>query len=119
MGRGKPPSPYKSWFEHDIHQKLGKKWKYEPTTFQYTVPLSRHWYTPDFVKGDEVYETKGKFTASDRKKTLLFVEQHPEVRFSLVFQNPNNPIRKGSKTTYADWCNKHNISWIDGNTILT
>jgi hypothetical protein len=29
----------------------------------------------------------------------------------MVFMNPNGKIRKGSKTTYATFCDKHEIVW--------
>jgi hypothetical protein len=31
----------------------------------------------------------------------------------MVFQNSKGKIRKGSKTTYADFCDKNNIVWAD------
>ncbi len=31
----------------------------------------------------------------------------------MVFQNPNGKIRKGSKTTYANFCDKHEILWAE------
>jgi len=43
---------------------------------------------------------------------LLVISQHPDKKFLMVFPSPTNKIRKGSKTTYADWCNKHNILWV-------
>lgn len=32
-----------------------------------------------------------------------------DIRF--VFQNPKNKLYKRSKTTYADWCDKHGFKW--------
>jgi len=40
---------------------------------------------------------------------LLIKEQNPKLDIRIVFQNENQKIRKGSKTTYADFCNKHGI----------
>ena len=31
----------------------------------------------------------------------------------MVFQNPNIKINKGSKTSYADYCDKNNIKWMN------
>ena len=42
---------------------------------------------------------------------LLIKKQHPELDIRMVFQNPNGKIRKGSKTTYAIFCDKHEIKW--------
>ena len=58
-------------------------------------------------------ETKGRWTTEDRKKHLLIKDQHPELDIRFVFQNPKGKIRKGSKTTYADYCDKHGILWAD------
>ena len=31
----------------------------------------------------------------------------------MVFQNPKAKISKGSKTTYASYCDKHGIQWAE------
>ena len=31
----------------------------------------------------------------------------------MLFYNANQKIKKGSKTSYADWCDKHGIKWAD------
>ena len=33
----------------------------------------------------------------------------------MVFQSPYNKINKNSKTTYAKWCEKHDIPWTSYN----
>lgn len=109
---------YRSKFEQRLSERLLKLgFIYEPYKIDYTVPQSNHKYLPDFVRGKLIYELKGRFTASDRKKMKLLVEQHPEFDFVMVFQNPNIKINKGSKTSYADWCNKNNIKWMSAQDI--
>ena len=104
---------YRSKFEQRLSERLLKLgFKYEPLKLDYTVPETEHKYTPDFLKGKLIYELKGRFTAQDRKKMKLLVEQHPEFKFVMVFQNPNIKINKNSKTTYAIWCEKNNIEWM-------
>lgn len=104
---------YRSKFEQRLSERLLKLgFKYEPLKLDYAVPETEHKYTPDFVKGKLIYELKGRFTAQDRKKMKLLVEQHPEFKFVMVFQNPNIKINKNSKTTYAIWCEKNNIEWM-------
>ena len=44
---------------------------------------------------------------------LYLKEQHPELDFRMVFQNANQKIKKGSKTSYADYCDKHGIKWAN------
>ncbi len=83
------------------------KFKYEKTRIPYSVSETRH-YTPDFQLPNGIYvETKGRFLPSDRKKHLLVKKQYPELDIRFVFSNPKAKIRKGSKTSYADWCDKH------------
>ena len=85
---------------------MGLDAKFECEKIQYTVPESKHNYTPDFMLikkdgGKMFIETKGIWNAEDRKKHKLIKEQHPDVDIRLMFQNPNAKISKGSKTTYA------------------
>ena len=49
----------------------------------------------------------------DRKKHLLIKKQHPDLDIRIVFQSAKGKIRKGSKTTYADFCDKHGIVWAE------
>ena len=85
---------------------------YESKKFDYTIPESQHIYTPDFpVSPHIVIETKGRWVLEDRQKMLLLKEQYPEIDFRMVFYNANQKIKKGSKTTYGMWCDKHGIKW--------
>lgn len=81
---------------------------YEKLRLPYLVSETRT-YTPDFqiLSNGIIIETKGRFLPSDRKKHLLIKEQYPDLDIRFVFSNPNAKIRKGSKTSYADWCDKH------------
>ena len=85
---------------------------YEAIKFEYIVPESKHVYTPDFpVSPHIVIETKGRWVLEDRQKMLLVMEQYPDIDFRIVFYNANQKIKKGSKTSYAMWCDKHGIKW--------
>ena len=57
-----------------------------------------------------IIEAKGKFTSQDRKKMKLVTEQYPNLDIRLLFQR-DQPINKGSKTYYSDWCHKNNIQF--------
>ena len=71
-------------------------------------------YTPDFpVSPHIVIETKGRWVLEDRQKMLLIIKQYPDIDFRIVFYNANQKIKKGSKTSYADWCDKHGIKWAN------
>ena len=39
-------------------------------------------------------------------------DSNPDTLIIMVFPQPNNRLRKGSKTTYADWCDKNGLAWI-------
>jgi hypothetical protein len=76
------------------------------------VPATKHKYTPDFKLSNGIYiETKGRFLLDDRKKHLYIKEQYPDLDIRFVFQNPKTKLYKGSKTTYANWCDKHGFKW--------
>ena len=84
---------YRSGFEHKVADQLTEakiKYQYEKTVINYIKPETNH-----------------------RKKHLLIKSQHPELDIRMVFQNSKGKIRKGSKTTYADFCDKNGIMWAD------
>ena len=106
---------YRSGFEFKTAQLLKEKkipFEYEAKKIRYIVPSAEREYTPDFfLQNGIIIETKGRFTIEDRKKHILIKRQHPELDIRLVFQNAQGKIRKGSKTTYADWSNKNGFKW--------
>tara|TARA_R110002051_G_scaffold5355_1_gene27869 strand:- start:734 stop:1219 length:486 start_codon:yes stop_codon:yes gene_type:complete len=105
-------SKYRSLFEEKVAtqlKSLGCGFSYETLTIEY-MRLST--YKPDFILPNGIIvEAKGLWKSDDRKKHLLVKEQHPDLDVRLVFQNANNKLRKGSKTTYGMWCDKKNIKW--------
>lgn len=108
---------YRSGLENDIMQDLEDnniEPNYEMTKLEYIQPETKHVYTPDFhVSPHIVIETKGRWVVEDRMKMLLVIKQHPEIDFRMVFYNANQKIKKGSKTTYGMWCDKHGIKWAN------
>ena len=107
---------YRSKFELELAKKLGNhkvKFEYETKKFLY-IPKPRT-YTPDFYLPDTgIYiEAKGHLDKADRVKMALVKEQHKDLDIRFVFMNARNKIYKGSKTTYADWCNKHDFRWAE------
>ena len=106
---------FRSGFEERIASQLkrcGIDYTYESLVIEYKR-LST--YTPDFILPNGIIiETKGRWVTEDRSKHLLIKEQHRDLDIRLLFQNAYNKIRKGSKTTYADWCLKHNYRWAEG-----
>lgn len=108
---------FRSGLEDKFIQELeeyGLEPNYEAKKFEYIIPESKHNYTPDFPLSPHiVIETKGRWVVEDRQKMLLIKEQYPEIDFRIVFYNANQKIKKGSKTTYAMWCDKHGIKWAN------
>tara|TARA_Y100000816_G_C25713799_1_gene376663 strand:+ start:179 stop:553 length:375 start_codon:yes stop_codon:yes gene_type:complete len=108
--------PYRSKFEVKVAADLGKRkidFQYEKVSFDY-VPKIRN-YTPDFYLPDsKIYiETKGRLTTNDRVKHLLIKDQYPDLDIRFVFVNANNKISRTSKTTYANWCDRHKFLWAE------
>ena len=93
----------------DLLTGLGVSYQYESEKLSYTI---EHNYTPDFVLPNYLYlEAKGYWDPEDRRKILAVKRCNPDVDIRMVFQSPYNTISKKSKTTYAKWCEKHDIPW--------
>ena len=93
----------------DLLSNLGVSYEYESTKVSY---ITQHTYTPDFCLANGVWlESKGYWDAKDRKKVLSVIKQNPDIDLRMVFQAPYNTISKKSKTTYAQWCERHGIKW--------
>lgn len=93
---------------------LGVDVHYEAHTLEYTQPIKRRRYTPDFILPNGiVIETKGQFQTADRQKHLMIQEDHPFLELRFVFSKPFQRISKQSKTTYADWCEHKGFKWAD------
>jgi len=120
----------RSKFEARIAQELkdaGVKFKYELYSYEYDEPLRKNrarcaacdstsllrtgWYTPDFfLENGVIIETKGRFTAADRRKMDAVKVHHPDLDIKMLFMR-NNKIHKRSETYYSDWCVAHGYDW--------
>lgn len=106
---------YKSNLERDFYNRF--KLAYETHRIPYVVT---HQYTPDFTISDTAFvECKGRFIASDRQKHIHIKKQHPHLKILFVFQDFKRKLSKTSKTTYADWCNKHGFEFCAANDYKT
>lgn len=110
-------SKYRSGLEETVINDLNNRkvnFKYEKYVIDYFKPSTKHKYTPDIeLENGILIEIKGFFKREDRKKHLLVKEQLPKLDIRFVFGNSKNKIYKGSKTSYADWCNKHGFEFAD------
>lgn len=116
--RAKSNDPYRSKFEASIGASVRKRGfdeRYEDEVLMYMTPPEWHRYTPDWSLGNGiVVEAKGRLTQADRKKMLFVKDANPHLDIRFVFMRAANPIRKGSKTTYADWAEKNGFKWAEG-----
>ena len=103
---------YKSLLEKRFAELLfkhGVKAEYEAKRFEF-VRMAH--YLPDWKLSDSLFiETKGYFSPRNRGDLLSFREQHPGVEIFLVFAEPRNRLTAKSKTTYAEWSDKHGFRW--------
>ena len=108
----KKTSKYRSQLEEKVAElltNLGVTYEYETTKIAYQIA---HNYQPDFILANGIIlECKGYWDSDDRRKIKNVKEQNPDVDVRMVFQSPYNTISKRSKTTYAKWCERHNIPW--------
>jgi len=103
---------YRSGLEKNVAEFLKtkqKKVRYEKLKIEWE-DLRYRTYTPDFTLDNGIIiETKGVFDSEDRRKHLQVQKQHPELDIRFVFTNLYAKLYKGSKTTYAQWCDKNNF----------
>ena len=109
---------YKSKFESNFARSLSAqkvKFGYEVKKFPFVQPAKKRNYTPDFFipEADLFVECKGKLTKEERDKLLWIRETYPELSLVICFMRARNYIRKGSKTTYADWATAEGFEWYD------
>ena len=106
---------FRSGLEEKVAEFLtskGVKFTFETLKVPYVKPETKHLYTPDFILDNGIIiETKGRWLLEDRKKHLLIRKQRPDLDIRILFQNANAKISKGSKTSYADFCEKHGIPY--------
>lgn len=123
----------RSKFEKQIAKYLKARnvpFKYEEYSYEYQEPLRKNraqcgdcgstnllrtgWYTPDFfLDNGYIIETKGRFTAADRRKMLAVKEKHPKEKIVMLFMR-DNLIHKRSKTHYSDWCMQNGFEYAVG-----
>ena len=107
---------YRSGLEHKISDYLKElkcKFGYECIKIQWE-DLCYRTYTPDFVLNNGIIiETKGRFLAIDRRKHLAIKKQHPKLDIRFVFENSRRKLRKGAKSSYAEWCIRYGFRYCD------
>ena len=107
---------YRSGLEKTICDKLTENkvnYAYETIKIEWE-DLAYRTYTPDVILDNGIIcEIKGLFTAAERRKHLMVKQQHPELDIRFVFENSRRKLRKGAKSTYAEWCIKKGFRYYD------
>ena len=131
--RGVTAKGHRSKFEDGIAKQLderGIKYEYEAYSYLYEEPLRKNlakcstcgskdlvregWYTPDwFLENGIIIETKGRFTAADRRKMVGVKAMHPDLDIKMLFMR-DNKIDKRSATKYSDWCKANGYDYSIG-----
>lgn len=124
---------YASKFEERIARELegaNVQFAYERYSYEYDEPLRKNrarcadcdstnllrtgWYTPDFfLESGVIIETKGRFTAADRRKMQAVKADHPDLNLVMLFMR-DNKIHRNSKTFYSDWCMENGYDYAIG-----
>jgi hypothetical protein len=93
-------------------ESAGVPYTYEKRVVTYVRPARQSRYIADFaLENGIILEVKGWWRPADRQKTMLILKSNPGLDLRMVFDTPHRPINKGSKTTYAGFCEKHGIPW--------
>lgn len=111
-------SGYRSAFEQSIHGNMLSRNinpEYETHKLKW-VDTTQHTYTPDFIlkkrDGSLMFvEAKGYLDSKTRSKMLCVQRCNPELDIRFLFQYPKAKLKKGSKTSYADWAERHGFKW--------
>lgn len=115
MKKARKVNKYRSRFEETIAADLRKRkvtFEYETLKLPFIQPESKHIYKPDIILPNGIIlELKGKFDNQSRKKMALVMEQYKDkLDIRMVFMR-NQPLQKGAKNTYGDWCNSRGVKW--------
>lgn len=106
---------FKSKYEKEVFEHVethGFTVEYEPYALNYLLKGN---YYPDFVLPNGIIvETKGYFDSRARAKMIAVKKHNPTLDIRLVFMNSRTKVRKGSKMTYADWCEKYHFPYAEG-----
>lgn len=109
---------FRSKFEENIYNNAlekGHELAFEALKLPY---LMKGNYLPDFILPNGIIvEAKGYFDSRSRAKMVAVKKHNPLLDIRMLFMNSKTKIRKGSKTTYADWCNKYGYPFAEGSSV--
>ena len=94
---------------------LGVDFDFEKHRINYTIEKK---YISDFSwlakDGHRIYlEVKGWMPATDRAKYVALKKSAPLIDLRFLFMRAEMKLRKGAKSNYGDWADKHGFQWAD------
>ncbi len=114
---------FRSGLERNTAARLkqnGLEYSFEPFKIRFTQPAKQRLYLPDFVfKNGIIVECKGKWDTPDRHKMKFVQADWPDLDIRFVFSNARAKIRKGAKTTVAEYAEKQGWQWAHRTIPLT
>jgi len=107
---------FRSGLESAIDEKLTNDFLYEPFRLPY---VTHRKYVPDFVHEEKaiLIEAKGYFRVGDTQKYTAIRDSMPEWELVFILSNPLQKVRKGSKLTMGQWCEKQGFKCYTVQTI--
>lgn len=112
-----------SKWEGKLRDTIFKELEWQGEKIDYVIP---HKYTPDFVCGKTLIESKGRFRESSEARKYKYIRDAlrplgQELVF--VFYNPDTPMphakkrKDGTKLTHGEWADKNDFRWFTEHTI--
>lgn len=116
----KPPKPYKSWLEKDLHDGPLKGMVYEDkdSVVEYSIHKK---YRPDFIDPDTpniLYEVKGRFRTFDEAKKCIWVQKsNPDIKIRFIIANEKVSAYPQTKMPMGKWLTKHGFEWCTAKNV--
>ena len=115
------PSGIDSKLELEL-SKVMTNCEWKPESLNYIIEKTYH---PDARYKKTLIEVKGRFRTTDEAKKYIWIRDHLEEGYELVFvfSNPYTAMprarsrKDGTKRSHADWADKHGFTWYDKHNI--
>ena len=93
-----------------------KNFLYEPYRLPYVIHKK---YIPDFIdeRTGAMIECKGFFRVGDTQKYKAIRDSLFSQELVFVLTNADKKVRKGSKITMGEWCEKEGFKWFTLETL--
>lgn len=107
-----------SKWEGKLRDTIFKDLDWQGEKVEYIIP---HTYTPDFIGGNTLIETKGRFRESSEARKYKHIRDSLEgtgKELVFVFYNPDTPMphakkrKDGTKLTHGEWADKNGFKWF-------